>query len=261
MFGIWCGKDATVTIVEDFSIAFLRMKKDVIVSILKHRLYGTVGVVYGLGVDYDARAVYCVKHPESGKLSYNEAVGQEHLEKHSEDSYSLGEDGSMAYQMYDGTRFPLVLAEEIHMEDFDRKTPVNSTLTVAQRMALWNVGQWFGYEEGYFNVCVQTQKYSVNYNVSLGDELFIYCRVGQNGYCEKGWAMLSTTCIRHGECRMIEDNLQTLQDYRPMEECFVTDGCAFPSDGGWYWSLKEVTDDVISLNGCGGDTYMIHRKQ
>ena len=101
MFGIWCGKDATVTIVEDFSIAFLRIRKDMIASILKHRLYGTVGVVYGLGIDFDARAVYCIKHPETGKLSYNEAVGQEHLEKHSEDSCSLGEDGSMTYRMYD----------------------------------------------------------------------------------------------------------------------------------------------------------------
>ena len=46
-----------------------------------------------------------------------------------------------------------------------------------------------------------------------------------------------------------------------MEECFVADGCAFPSDGGWYWSVKEVTDDVIYLNGCGDVTYEIHRKQ
>lgn len=261
MYGIWCGKDATVAVVEDFSIAFLRIRKDMIASILKHSRYGTVGVVYGLGIDFDARAVYCIKHPESGELSCNEAVGQEHLEKHSGDSYSLGEDGSMTYRMYDGTEYPLVLAEEIHMEDFERKTPVDSILTVAQRMALWNVSQWFGYDDGYLGADIGTQKYSIHFEISLKDNLFIYCRVGQNGYCDKGWAMRSTTCIRHMECRMIEDNLQTLQEYRPMEECFVADGCAFPSDGGWYWSLKEVTDDVIYLNGCGGDTYAIHRKQ
>lgn len=261
MYGIWCGKDATVTIVEDFSISFLRIRKDRIASILKHRQYGTVGVVYGVGTGFDARAVYGIRHPESGKLSYSEADGKEYLEKHAGDSYSVEEDGSMTYRMYDGIEFPLVLAEEIHMEDFDRKTPVDSGLTVAQRMSLWNVKQWFGYDDGQFNVCVDTQRYSIYFNVSLGDELFIYCRVGQNGYCEKGWAMLSTTCIRQMECRMIEDNLQTLREYRPMEECFVADGCAFPSDGGWYWSLKEVTEDVIYLHGCGGVTYEIHRKQ
>ena len=75
--------------------------------------------------------------------------------------------------------------------------------------------------------------------------VFLICR---RGYCEKGWAMRSTTCIRHMECRMIEDNLQTLQEYKPMEECFVADGCAFPSDGGWYWrqyrnssSFREIS--------------------
>ncbi len=41
----------------------------------------------------------------------------------------------------------------------------------------------------------------------------------------------------------------------------MENSCAFPADGGWYWSLKEVTDGVIYLNGCGGDTYGIYRKK
>lgn len=260
MFGIWCGSDATVAVAEDFSIAFLRIRKDVIASILRHRSYGTVGAVYGLGVNHDARAVYCIKNPESGKLFYNEADGREYLERHSEDSFTMDADGSMTYRMYDGTEFGLMLAEEIHMEDFRSETPVDPDLPVAGRMALWNVMQYFEFRDGYFTVGINTQKYSVYYSISMDDK-FVYCRVGQNGYCEKGWAMLSTTCIRQNECRMIEDNLQTLQEYRPMEECFVADACAFPSDGGWYWSLKEVTDDVIYLNGCGDVTYEIHRKR
>ena len=40
---------------------------------------------------------------------------------------------------------------------------------------------------------------------------------------------------------------------------FVEDGCSFPDDGGWYWSVKEVTNDVIYLNGCGGATYEIQK--
>ncbi len=50
-----------------------------------------------------------------------------------------------------------------------------------------------------------------------------------------------------------------LLPYRPDEACFVTDGCAFPDDGGWYWSVREADEDRISLNGCGGDTYCIYR--
>ena len=65
-YGIWCAKDATVAVIDDFYIAFLRIKKDVIVSILKHQNYGVVGVVYGLGINFDASAVYCAKNPETG---------------------------------------------------------------------------------------------------------------------------------------------------------------------------------------------------
>lgn len=260
MFGIWCGKDATVAAVEDFTIAFLRIRRDLVAGILRHRAHGTVGIVYGLGIQHDAQAVYCVKNPESGALSCNEETGAKHLADHAEDSYSVSENGEMVYRMYDGTVFALTLAEEIHMEDFSRPTPVDPALTLAQRMTLWNVAQYFEYGDNSLNAGFNTRRYSIYYSI-FAQDTYVYCRVGQNGYCEKGWAMLSSTCIRQDECRMPEDNLQTLQAYRPMEECFVADGCSFPSDGGWYWSVKEVTEDTIYLNGCGGATYEIHRKK
>lgn len=260
MFGIWCGKDATVAAVEDFSIAYLRIREDCLACILRHRRYGTVGAVYGLGINWDARAVYCERHPESGEFFYNEELGKEYLEKHSEDTFTVDQDGGMIYRMYEGTEYRLELAEEICMEDFDKAPSVDPDLPVAERMALWNVMQRFEYGDGYLDVHIDTQKYSILYSFSRKDK-FVYCRVGQNGYCEKGWAMLSTTCVRHNECRMIKDNLQTMQEYKPMEECFVKDGCAFPADGGWYWSLKKATEDVIYLNGCGGATYEIYRKR
>ena len=261
MFGVWCGKDATVAAVEDFCIAYLRIRRDVIACVLRHRSCGTVGVVYGLGTKGDAKAVCCEKHPETGELFYNEESGKEYLEKHSGDAFTVEQDGSMIYRMYDGTEFKLALAEEISMEDFDREPSVDPALPVAARMALWNMVQCFRYGDGILDAHIDTRKYSILFSFSLGKCKNVYCRVGQNGYCEKGWAMLSTTCVRLNECRMIEDNLQTLQEYRPKEECFVENSCAFPADGGWYLSLKEVTDDVIYLNGCGGDTYEIYRKK
>ena len=59
---------------------------------------------------------------------------------------------------------------------------------------------------------------------------------------------------------MIENNLSSINEYRPTEDYFVPDACSFPDDGGWYWSVREVTDDVIYLNGCGEVIYEIHRK-
>lgn len=258
--GIWCGENATVAIVEDFHIAFLRIKKDVIASILHHKKFGTVGVVYGLGINFEATAVYCAKHPETGVISYNDDIAQTHLNNHAKDTINYDESkNQIVYTMYDGTQFPLSLAEKIDMGDFQFKNPIDNSLSIAERMALWGVMNYFEYGEGVFNVGIDTQKYSIYYYFSVADN-HAYCRVGQNGYCEKGRAMLSTTCIRQNECRMIENNLLTINDFIPMEECFVADRCAFPPDGGWYWSLKEVTDDVIYLHGCGGAIYEIHRK-
>ena len=257
-YGIWCGKDAALAVIDDFSIAFLRIEADQIASILKHRVYGTVGAVYGLGVGFDATAVYCAQNPETGRKYYNMKDGAENLEKHSSDFFCLTETDTMLYTMYDGTTFKLQSAEKINMADFDVKNPIDDALSIAERMALWGVNKFFEYQDGCLRAGIDTQKYSICYYLSV-EEQYVYCRVGQNGYCEKGRAMLSTTCIRQNECRMIVNNLEILNEYKPNEEWFASDQCAFPSDGGWYWSVREVTEDVIYLNGCGGITYEIYR--
>jgi hypothetical protein len=260
MNGIWVGENATVAIIDDYRISFLRVKKDIIVSVLHHNIFGTVGVVYGFGMDFDAHAVISVKNPDSGTLfnSSNQAVS--YINNHSGDriEYDKG-NANLTYTMFDGEKFKLALAEKIFMDDFEIINEINNSLTVTQKMALWGVGKCFEYMDGYFNVRINTQKYSILFSLSITDG-WVYCRVGQNGYCEKGWAMLSTVCIRKNETRMIENNLLSINQYNPVEGCFIKDGCAFPSDGGWYWSLKEITDDIIYLNGCG-ETYEIHRKK
>ena len=125
-------------------------------------------------------------------------------------------------------------------------------------MAKWNILSCFYYEDGFYNVHIDAVKNAAYFGFDE-KEKFLYCRIGKNAYCEKGWAMLSTTCIRMNESRMLEDNLLALEDYKLNEDFFVEDGCSFPDDGGWYWSVKEVTNDVIYLNGCGGATYEIQK--
>lgn len=258
-YGIWHGKDATVAVLERYAIAFLRVRKDNIISIFQHREYGVLGVVYGFGENRDARAVCSSKEPGKKEVYFSHEEGADYIKQHSRDSYRITEQNGLIYTMYDGTEFSLTLAEEIDMAMFDRTYPVNQTMPVARRMALWNINKYASCQQGNFNAGIDTEKYSIIYMFST-DNKTVYCRVGVNGYSEKGRAMRSTICIRHNECRMLEDNLEALKEYVPMEECFVEDGCAFPPDGGWYWSIKEVTADRILLNGCGGDTYVINRK-
>lgn len=80
-----------------------------------------------------------------------------------------------------------------------------------------------------------------------------------HGYCDKGYAMLSTICIRYDECRMIPDNTEAMKGYVPDEKYFVENSCAFPPDNSWYWSVRNVDDCTVYLNGCGGEIYEIHR--
>jgi len=259
-YGIWIGENATIAIIDEYRISFLRIKKDLIVSVLYHNVFGTVGVVYGYGINFDAHAVIASINPDSKAIFNNSEEAKDYIQNHSKDKIVYDKSNkSLTYVMYDGQKFGLKLAEKINMSDFEKVNKVDNSLSVSEKMALWGVGKYFEYIDGYFNVGIDTQRYSILFSFSIKDG-WTYCRVGQNGYCEKGRAMLSTVCIRSKETRMLEDNLSSINEYKPVEDCFIIDGCAFPPDGGWYWSLKEATDDIIYLNGCGGQTYEIHRK-
>ena len=259
-YGIWIGENATVAIIDEYRISFLRIEKDLIASILHHNTHGTVGVVYGLGTDFNARSFVSAINPTTRAVFQNSNEAKNYVQNHTADKIDYNAvNNKLVYKMYNGKLFELVLSEKINMTDFDKINEIDNTLSIKDRMALWGVGKYFEYMDGYFNVGIDTQKYSILFSFSISEK-WVYCRVGQNGYCEKGRAMLSTVCIRQNETRMIENNLLSINDYKPIEECFIVDGCSFPDDGGWYWSVKEVTDDIIYLNGCGDATYEIHRK-
>ena len=262
IYGIWIGENATVAIIDEYRISFLRIQKDLIASVLYHNTYGTVGVVYGFGQNYDAHSFVTSICPISRSAFQNSDKAKSYIHNHSADKIEYNTTTEkLIYTMYDGKAFELVLSEKINMTDFEKVNEIENDLPIAKKMAFWEIGKYFEYanDKGYFNVGIDTCKYSILFSFSISDN-WVYCRVGQNGYCDKGRAMLSTVCIRQNETRMIEDNLLSINEYKPIEDCFIVDGCAFPPDGGWYWSVKEVTDDVIFLNGCGGATYEIRRK-
>ena len=255
--GIWHGKDASAAITKNFSIFFLRLEPELIAAVLDHSDYGTVGTVYGIGKGWNANSVYRIIDTDSGNILCNDE-SDKRLKLHGNDKDEFdGKCGKLIYTAYNGSRFELTSAEKFY-PDYFVKDKNDAHLSIAEKMAKWNILSCFICEDGAYSVHIDTLKYSAFFGFNE-KEKFLYCRIGQNGYCEKGWAMLSTTCIRMNESRMLEDNLLALKDYKPNEDFFVADGCSFPDDGGWYWSVKEITDDVIYLNGCGGDTYEIHK--
>lgn len=253
--GIWQGENAAAAISDELSVFFFRIEPKLIGCVLKHEQQGVIGTVYGIGENFDAHAIYRAVDRENGKVYCNS--DDERLLLHDKNSVRFdGEKQKLIYKLYDGTSYELVQAESFPDDLFDRNNENTEQLPIAKKMAKWNIEKYCRFYNDNLQMSLTSPKYSVCFNIGEKDN-FLYCRMGQNGYCEKGWAMLSTVCIRMNESRMLEDNLSALNDYKPDEGCFVKDGCAFPSDGGWYWSLKEVTNDAVYLNGCGGATYEI----
>ena len=256
MYGIWHGKDATVAVTAGFSISFLRLADDNIACVL--RVYDRIAaVVYGYGIGHKATSDFYFITPD-GKEFSKTPDSKVIFDDHSDDIFDVvGE--KMIYRTFDGKEFELELAEGFDPATyFTRKQPAIGECSIAEAMAKWNVYEQNWFKESDVGFGIHTEQHSIYFHVDANSGT-IYCRVGKNGYCEKGWAMLSTTCVRANECRMISDNRDAKKPYHPDENCFVENGCAFPRDGGWYWSLKKVTEDVIYLNGCGDVTYEITR--
>lgn len=259
MYKVYCGKDAAIVGNDILSFIFLRVMDDNIISILKHSHFGIVSIVSGHGNKFDAYADYCFVAPDTGAKHFNISEMSDALDNHMKDTVTTDDSNGLIYTTFCGKEYRLHIAEELSEEIL----PTYSGMSIADKMRIWNCGKEFEYSEldNGFSVSAEmnTEKYSATFNIDLSNN-FIYCRFGMNGYCNKGWAMLSTICIRQNECRMIPDNTEALKGYIPDEECFVANGCSFPSDGGWYWSVRDVDDNTVYLNGCGGDNYEIHRR-
>ena len=86
LYGIWIGKDATVAVIKDFRISFLRIEKEKIASVLYHNKYGVVAVVYGLGYEFDAKADMALKNPETGEVFSNFDSIKQSLINHANDN-------------------------------------------------------------------------------------------------------------------------------------------------------------------------------
>ena len=268
--GIWIGIDSVVAVTDVMSIAFLRLKEDLIASILRLNENEARAVTYGYGNERIGKKhthTATIIRDGNDKIVKNNEEAADFIKLHSLDKISFHE-GKLIYTTHDNKIFENSLAEKIAPDVFNQKNEIDNSLSVAEKMARWNI--WIDLnvgEENTIRAGIDTRKYSILYNVDLnGNQYddnykeFIYCRTAQKGYCEKGHAMLPTVLIRHHQTSMLVDNLSSINDYKPNEDWFVDDGCSFPKDGGWYWAIKEVTDDVIHLQGCGGDIYTIHRK-
>ncbi len=258
-FGFYMGKDSALVISPEFTAAFLRLNEGHIVTALikDGRIAGLVsGCRDGRNMHVcsmlHAADVRIVRPAEAPDALNN-------LEQAFSECPLSFTEGSAVCTFAD-QNFSLALGAPIDLDAIRRPQPVNDSLSVSEKMRAWNVNCWYivGQDGDSVHVNLSDGRFDCHWEMSVPQNV-IYCRLGINGYCEKGWAMKPTIVLRAHACGMLPDHRDALLPYHPIEACFVVDGCAFPDDGGWYWSVKEVSDDMITLNGCGGDTYTIYR--
>ncbi len=258
-FGFYIGKDSALVISPEFTAVFLRLNDNHIITALMKDGRIT-GLVSGHR-DGKEHLVYSMLHAAESRIvrpveSLNELNEIEHALETC--SVTFTADGAVCSL---GTQqFPLALGARIDLDEIRRPLPFDAGLSIAERMQAWNKNCWFivGQDGQSVHANIGDGHFDCHWEINVHQNI-IYCHLGVNGYCEKGWAMKPTVQLRAFACGMLPDHREALFPYHPIEECFVADSCAFPDDGGWYWSVKEVSDDMITLNSCGGDTYTINR--
>lgn len=93
---------------------------------------------------------------------------------------------------------------------------------------------------------------------------FIYCRAARYTACDKG-IVFSQNFRQNfhaleGQSFAVTDNQIALSYIDYDEDLFKSDECVF-SQYDIYWSVSKVEDDVIYLNGCGGEAYFWRRPE
>ncbi len=258
-FGFYIGKDSALVISPEFIAAFLRLNEGhIITALIKD---GRIAGLVSGHRDGQERHVFSMLHAGNPRIVRPaESADELNSLEQSFAACSVSFTDSGAVCTFAGQDFSLAMGAAIDLDAIRRPQPINGSLSVSEKMRAWNVNCWsmVGEDGQSVHVNISDGRFDCHWGINVPQNL-IYCRLGVSGYCEKGWAMKPTVTLRAFSCGMLSDHREALLPYHPIEKCFIPDGCAFPDDGGWYWSVREVSDDAVSLNGCGGDTYVIYR--
>ncbi|MCJ7507434.1 MAG: hypothetical protein MUO85_01730 [candidate division Zixibacteria bacterium] len=90
----------------------------------------------------------------------------------------------------------------------------------------------------------------------------VYCRAARYATSDKGIVFDQNirASLIGGEWGVFsaKDNTIAAEEKSVDENLFNAEACAF-TKSGIYWSVKSAADDIIELNGCGGETYKWER--
>lgn len=171
-------------------------------------------------------------------------------------------DDSYIFTMYDGRAYSSVRHENYTDGDVLPNITSATDENIASCLQTWHLGlRERQINDMVVGVEINTLKHMYIFDIT---DNFIYCRAARYATCNKG-IVFSQNFRQNfhdfvGQSFAMKNNKKALEDVTVDKELFNPIQCVF-SQNDIYWSVLKVEEDVIYLNGCGGETYIWRKPQ
>ena len=153
--------------------------------------------------------------------------------------------------------------EKIEMSDFNIGVKATKT-NIGKCLSEWHLGSeyWEDDENQNFGAQIRTNKHSYIFNFGeLQGNQILYCRAARIRSNNNGSVFSQNIRLmknnKEFSAKMALNNLEkSKQSILIQDHLFNPKSCVFIDDGKEiYWSLRYFSEDIIILNGCGGEEY------
>lgn len=166
------------------------------------------------------------------------------------------EDDLYRFSMFDGRTFSAIMKEKYGNGEVIPLNMIATVENVGECLKEWHQGlREIKIQNTVVGVEFNTPNHMYIYNVS---DNYIYCRAARYATSNKG--VVFTQNFRQnldnyrGHSFAFENNLISLEDLTVLDDMFNPNQCTI-SNHDFYWSISNIENDCIYLNGCGGATY------
>jgi len=247
--GVWIGQDSFIIITDYQSIAFLRIN-DTIVSVYTYKPKGTIGVIYG----QESHSVAYILGENENIYSLN-GDSTNLLQLHSNDYFTYNEQtNTLSYTTYDGTIYENNLVENLqHTFDFSEVKKDDSTLSTADKMALWTIEQSMILKPEDAFIRIVTKKYIVTFAVNTSRNVAAGS-VRIQGFTEQHLAQIPIINVLDNQehhkytNQMWKDMLVSFEDVIPDLDKSIEDGSfELLDEWAFYGTVESVCEYTITV--------------
>jgi hypothetical protein len=252
-FGVYIGKDIEIVMTGKYIMAFRRSEKGQFLE--SSLLYSSTKSCIGI-CRTDPCCTEMRTPPETWKYAFNanNPILSDDKMKIFLDvqifELSLTSIG-LEVKYNDGEIFIAQQDEVFNMEDISPSCFSATENNIGECLQTWNMGvNDIIWNNSFVGVTINTSKHMYIFEITQNS---IYCRAARYITCEHG--VVFNQNFRQGlEAYMIADNRKANDKLEYDKSLFNAESCIW-NDRSVYWSVSSVSDDLIILHGCQGDTY------